>query len=229
MALVRISFQLLNDVRNNIDSFGAKICAQNVNPLCPAAANSEVKGGEFADFCEGKVWGEFLHLKDQMPSKWCTESGLMYAYLKDENNSTVIKLDIRPAKGNFKFPPGTSTWSGPTTNIKVSECNLQWVHDFLAQKKVYDAALTAHNDKFNTIRNQVVGFLENSKSLNDAIKRYPDIKLWVPQEYLTRVEEVVERKPREVREKEVVEKTMTTLDHTLLASMGVMKTISDAA
>lgn len=227
MALVRISYALINDVEAGIVNFADKVERDTIDPLCPQAASEEVKGGEFAAYCEDLLWGEHLHLKDKIPSNWRQDCDHIQAHIKDENNKTIIRLSVSPEKGQFKGTPRTDRW-GPSVNIKLQQCTLPWVHDFFDKKAVYDTARAAHRVKFGTIKEQVLGFLRSSKSLNDAIKKYPDIKLWIPQAYLDSIERVVERKPREQREKEVVEQTMGSLDHSLLASMGVLKTIQNS-
>jgi hypothetical protein len=49
-----------------------------------------------------------------------------------------------------------------------------------------------------------MAFLGKCKSLNEALKLWPGVKMYIPREYIERVERKVERK---VREKEILEDT----------------------
>lgn len=52
--------------------------------------------------------------------------------------------------------------------------------------------------RWSSVRTQVIGFIEKCKSLNEAIKLWPDIVKYVPDMYIERVEKKAERsKPSE--------------------------------
>jgi hypothetical protein len=54
------------------------------------------------------------------------------------------------------------------------------------------------------VEGDIMAFLGKCKSLNEALKLWPGVKMYIPREYIERVERKVERK---VREKEILDDT----------------------
>jgi len=226
MALVRISRSLHDTVENVINQFANKIYNEQIATLCPEAATNSVTDAEFAEYCESLLWGEHLHLKDQMPLKWCVQPENIDAHFKLDAINTRIRV-THPQR-RIKVPPGTSSYS-PDVSVPESEFGrVPWVRDFLVNRAAFETAKQEHTHKFNTIKQQVRAFLNGCKSLNDAVKKWPDIKLWLPDYTIAELERVVERTPRAIKEREEAELAVANMDTSLITSLGVMKAIHGA-
>jgi hypothetical protein len=229
MALVRISQQLLSDVTVGIETFAQTIKQKTIDPLLGVSANTVV-GGELAEYLETYCWREAPQLKDQMPSRWCGKADYINLDLYDQQGRSLVDGYITvyaEGKRNFKLPPGMNSYGSHRMTIKTHEHTAcQWVTSYATNRKAYMEALDAHNTKFRALREQVIGFLNGSKSLNDALKKFPDIGLYVPKEYIERVEVKVERAPREVREAQEKQDATATIDTNLLTTMGVLRSLA---
>ena len=227
MALVRISKDLHASVEEEITSFANKIYKEQIATLCPEASSLDVYDPEFATLCENLLWGEHAHLKDVMPTKWCVEPEKIDANFR--LGDSRLMLFVRGVNGRkFKAPPKTSQWS-PDVYIEEKHFDMvPWVRGFLTKRDEFEKAKTEHTNKFNGIKAQVRMFLNGCKSLNDAVKKWPDIKLWIPQRFLTELDRVVERTTRAAKEKEEADAAVAMLDTNLITSLGVMKAIQAA-
>lgn len=230
MALVRISRELLHEVCNGINNFSSKVYNNTVKPLYPQQAVGEFKGGEIYEFCLRKAWGEHYDLFDMLKgTKFVRETDRFDLRVTDPTTNDTFEVKVFPDQGKIAVPNWMGAYGYADVKAPASELHmLTWAPKFFADRASFSQAKADHDLKFSTIWDQVRGFLSSSKSLNDAIKKYPDIKLWIPQHYLDKVEEKVERAPRAVREQQEAEAAVATIDHTLLASMGVLKSIQAA-
>jgi hypothetical protein len=226
MALVRISKALIHDVENGIKSFASKVYDDTIATICPTAATNRSSDPAVIEFCERKLFGDDYHLKALVPGKWLKHPTRFDLHVRDVNNGNSLTYYVEAAPGAVLNAPPTVSDYAPDIVVTLEEFSLiDGIQEFFAQKALFTEARKVHVEKFNTILTQVLTFLNGSKSLNDAVKKYPDIKLWIPQSYLTELDRVVERTSRAAKEKADQESAVSELDLSLLASMGVMKTI----
>jgi uncharacterized protein YdaU (DUF1376 family) len=67
---------------------------------------------------------------------------------------------------------------------------------------IMDEQITYHrqiadiNSRWSKVQADVSKFLESCKSLNEAVKLWPDIKLYVPEQYIKRLNESVAREKK---------------------------------
>jgi len=72
------------------------------------------------------------------------------------------------------------------------------------------------------VREKVISFLKSCKSLNDAVKQYPDVALYLPQGVKNTLEEVSQRKVREKKEQiAAASQGLSEEDRNLLTATGV--------
>ena len=98
-------------------------------------------------------------------------------------------------------------------NLPVSEVPKAFADAGIA----YYKTVGEHEEKFEKVKSQVVEFLRGSASLNEALKKYPDIALHVPQKYLDRIEMKATAPSKDTKAKPEVE-----IDRDLITSMGVL-------
>jgi hypothetical protein len=213
MALVRISKQLIADVRARVQYLrDAEI---NEAPT-PATTRQACTGDGAEPLAAFVLWGEHLHLKSQMPEQWLTRAqkvSFRTAYTHDdghvERTATVAVEGV-----TLCAPPGTNVyWNGnvdvdvPYSTIEEAASNELSPYHTTAK---YVMEMVEHEKRRRRINRtwapretQLVQFLEKCKSLNEAIKLWPQIKLYVPKDYIDTVETPVVR-PQAVTRKEKV-------------------------
>jgi hypothetical protein len=85
----------------------------------------------------------------------------------------------------LRCPPNTRPYSFA---IEVDEH-----HPLIAEHVVYRKKVAEVDARWDKVRTDVLKFLENCKSLNEAIKLWPDIRIYIPKQYIERVEKKAER------------------------------------
>ena len=213
MSLVRISKELINDVERVVEGIKERDYAATVEPLKPTF-HTEMND-QLYEIGMSLLWKEHRHFMDMLPAKWMPVVERMDLTIRDPHGNRIME-EIQISR-KTKLPPGT-THSYNYVEVKVPVAMVS--PEFKAAFDKYDAASKALKEKYHAIRQQVCDFLMGCKSLNDALRKFPDIALYVPLSYIDRVEEVVERKARALREK--IEANNVTIDRDMISAVGVL-------
>ena len=207
MALVRISKQLLQDVERTVNNIKNKTLETVVEPKNPT------KNPVYTDKCVERAleaaWGDHAHLKDVVPQNWMTKIGRV------DITITPVIPEFQVAK-TVLFPPKTEIKYGDYVEVRLPE--LAAPDGMITEYRAYFKERAETAKKFETIGKQIATFLKSCKSLNDALKKYPEVALYVPQAYLDIITEVRTREARE-KEEAVAE---PEIDKELITSMGVL-------
>ena len=197
MAYVAISAELRDSVRRNISSMKRRELG-----AAPGYKQTEVvRSHQITQQHYELAWGEYLPLKAQIPQHWCRRScSLELKCERAIDDETSVSAHM-----TFEFPdylvapPSSDNYMRKT----VSE-------DFPGMKELLDNAVAQHEIemRWNKVQEQVTKFINNCKSLNEALKLWPDVKLYIPQNYLERVEQKVV-KPKESQAAEILKQIDT--------------------
>lgn len=182
MAYVAISGELRDSIRRNIQA----MCRRELQAAPPTEKTEIVQSHQITDHHYQLSWGEFVHLKDQMPKEWMryTESLQLKAdRCIDDEGRTVSAFIQLTFPGKIASPPGTEHWG---RRVSVSE-------DYPGMKEMLDAAhqRLEINARWDKILNDVAKFIANCKSLNEALKLWPALRAYIPQNYLDRIDQKV--------------------------------------
>jgi len=226
MAHVGISQQLISEVKSSITNMGIKerdVKLEQLHVDNPEVDNratlDHIVPEDLADL-KLKLYGEYGSLIEQMPNKWLVSRHNFTVRWKEDAVSHVtgepcVKLFEYYVlhSSNFKLPPNTSTYD--VINVEgrpaVADRFVQY-----ANKK--SAILAEVKKKYDNIVDQVTTYLKSCKSLNAAIRALPDIRLYIPQSYLDRVDAKVERRVAESK----AEEHAAVVDTSLIVSTAVM-------
>jgi hypothetical protein len=85
-------------------------------------------------------------------------------------------------------PPGTSSYRHDI-GIPVNTCPIPQAEDYLKWSK----EMATIEMRWGKVREQIVAFLKSCKSLNQALKLWPDVRIYIPDEFIKRAERKVER------------------------------------
>lgn len=158
------------------------------------------------------IWGDHLHLQSQMPPDWLETLSWTYedkAYLKlrattkdkeiqDMSSNAVDISVILNKKREIKLPPNCSNY----TQFKVAYDICPEIKEFF-DKRIEEMKFER---KWLKVASDVRAFLESNKSLNAAINAWPELRAFIPAEYLERVDKKCERKvAREQAERKLAE------------------------
>lgn len=211
MATVRITKELLHDVARKIHNTSQTVRAATIAPL--SATNDPLFKEALREAGMLKLWEKYAHLRNIVPKTWLKE---------------VDRLDVQvhgypeyQIPGKFVVPPDTKSLSYSYVEVRISKEEIPpqfWVREDNFMEK-----LAEHERRFAELQKTVKMLLENSKSLNDAVKKHPDLLLHIPEPYKSRLEEVTVRKASN-QNKDDAAKPFVLDDQKkeLLASVGVL-------
>lgn len=149
------------------------------------------------------AWGDYKHVFPQLPKEW-----LKYSKGQDINVITEVAEDGLETKycvsitglSNYYEIPTNDRWSAPRPSCtrewlqtKLHLTGAQEILDQLVEKETR----TVINEKWDKVASDIRLFLSKCKSLNEALRLWPALKMYVPEEYIDRVNHKVERRQRE--------------------------------
>lgn len=217
MANVPISSSFINRVENKIHVMrSAELKALGERPKINISPDSAL--------ADSLIWGEYLHLKNQIPEDWKQKMDYIYA----KYDTPTLKHDGTPYKHEFGLYSTGGDFITPRTDEyrprykitrEVSEPQVQVVLDWCDR----------HSDieqRWNSVREKVTQFFSSCKSLNEAVKLWPDCKVYVDKEDLERLERKVVRAGSKESEAAHV---LATLNTDELMGAAVVARLSGAA
>lgn len=183
MAYVAISGNLVASVKNHMDRMYEK--DKNSIPVVDSTLDVNTVPNDIVD----KVWGDYLHLANQMPQDWKAyrdEVNLRVEMPREDGTSYKIDRTMRLVGGiRMMCPPNT-----PNYGFRIE---LPADHELMAEYVEYKKQIDEVTLRWKKVATEIVKFLQNCKSLNEALKLWPDVRIYIPNEFIVRVEHKVER------------------------------------
>lgn len=174
MAYVAISGELIDSVRSGIQAMARK-------ELATIGEVPKLKGTE--SFVEAALWGKYAHLKPQMPQEWTRPCGAIVLRIQlPEGAWQETILFITPAAA----PPNYTAYSTPKVTLNYDDESIKEILDVITNRR--DA-----QKRWSEVEEHVLKFLQKCKSLNEGLKLWPDLRMYIPKHFLDRVERKVER------------------------------------
>lgn len=194
MAYVGISKSLLADVANAINKRRNAEQQASVFNLPDHIMLSQV-----TEEHHRMLWGEHYHLKDQIPTEWKNSTRRIDLQAKDSHDVT-FSVQLRFPEDVY-VPPNVSSWGA---HIEVP-ADHPLIKDYAEQS----SAISEIVKRWEDVKTKVNEFLSNCKSLNEAVKLWPEIKYYIPTAYLERLEE---QKPKSVANESKAQQILKTID-----------------
>lgn len=204
MAIVRITKKLLEQVEGHIKEMSRMAAASGYMKNEPVT-NPEVVAA-LVERAHVKWFSDKPELRGAIPESWLAPTERIDFNIKIESGGH-LRMSV---PGKFYVPNDAKPGYGGVS-VVVNTCNLP--PETGAALLEHYTANKAHEDKFTTVRQQVKSFLEASKSLNDAVKRFPNIALYIPKVFIDQMN--AKAVAKETEKAEAVE-----LDTTLLSVVG---------
>ena len=169
MAYVRKTQTLVDDIGHTSFEIGT--------PLHDEVANLALK----------VEWHEAPELMGKLPDSWCYPASSCRLKFDNGDDYNAIRVDLDTSENNrIMFPPKYDRWK----DIVIDQSDwtpliTKWITE--KQKQLAENAET--RDMFGDIKRQLEDFLGRHASLNSAIKEMPELKLYVPDEYISKLEQ----------------------------------------
>lgn len=209
MATVRISKQLLSDVKDEILAISRNVHEATIKPLDPVSNKDMVD--EVVEIAMLNIWKDFMHLKNVVPVEWLKKVSYVDIKFPDAN-------EIRLERTCY-VPPTMSGYTYVETTLTPEQAPA-----FYSSLVAYNTADGLHRTKFKAIKEKVLSFLSTCKSLKDALNKYPDLALYIPQSYKNQMAVETARAVRAVTTHQD-EAVLTEEDRELITSTGVVGAI----
>lgn len=191
MATVSITDKLKSAISNQISNMRNKEVQAEYPNVTSAAV---LDASELFNRIE---WGQHLHLMPQLPMEWKRQHDSVTIQVKrDDTDNTITQIEFKGCRTACSVP-NKSGWNSNYTSIKESAVdmlpdNLMGVTE-LRQRIIDHRGVVALNAKWKKIDDDVEGLLNQCGTLNQALKAVPTLRLYVPREYLDRVDAKVAR------------------------------------
>lgn len=205
MAYVAITNELINRVEGMIRAMRNN----EVNATCPQL-NKDYQL-DASHIYNLSVWGpEHLHLLADIPKDWMARQDTAYInVIGDHNVDGSEGVPTKAINKQVRFSGMASAYARPSKdywNRTSGEIHIDAVRalpDFTPGRtecieRFMDACTEAEIDaKWEKVRSDITGLLRKCKSLNEALKLLPTLRMYIPKEDIQRVERKIERAPRE--------------------------------
>ena len=186
MAYVRKTQTLVDDVANTVNSMmHAELSKQK-------KANDVSIGTDLhrdiAELYSKESWKLAPDIKDKMPDEWCKLADSVEVKFVNGDDYNNIRIDLGfPDNDKIKLPPTYNRYHD-RLEIQESSCTAL-IKEWLVKQHNLDSLRSQTRDMFNGIEEQLTKFLGRHASLNTAIKEMPELKLYVPDEYIRKLEQ----------------------------------------
>lgn len=213
MATVRNSIELRSAVRDKIMA------------MCNAQVERDA-GNEPGDIAIDPydprilqaIFGEQWRKMVECPSDWFLTRTGIGVNIKVKNaqgeNIRICYRNFISSKPNvsLRAPAGRSC---PTVVISTPEDFERWPE--AAKHRDYWLARNAIEAEWRKVRNQVQSFLSQFATLNQAVKAWEGVRLYIPQNFLDRLDAKVERTKSEIN----AEQAVANIDMSKLTAMAM--------
>lgn len=185
MAYVAISNQLIHTTGVNIRGMRDKEKA--AYPTVPESGIVPDGDGNITAL----IWGSYQHLRAQMPDEWKKTPGhvtlrIGYKMLDTDDRTHNVDFQVKAPNG-FEVPninDGNSSYYGYIVKTDESSYLLpQGAKDLVAHRKLCREA----DQRWADVEAKVRQFLNSAKSLNEALKLWPGLAMYIDKDYIDRV------------------------------------------
>jgi hypothetical protein len=183
---VAISKDLIGTVKNRIETLRSK-------DIGSIEAVPDIVRVDLNDpTLMGLLWGEHIELKNKIPSEWKFMADTVHVILPVDGGRLHFSFRNTDNK-QFECPHIKDCQYGYRENymnIVAKDTNLPVFAPYIEYKRKLQAITT----KWDKVETQVVEFLESCKSLNEAIKLWPDVALYINEDYMDRLGDKAKKK-----------------------------------
>jgi hypothetical protein len=195
---VGITGELKNDVSNRIRNFFRRKAYQ-LEFGCEALSQTYTMDREHPVLSQ-IIWGEHEHLLALMPAEWCKRLTSDFdlrvkTKVPGREVASSIRIKVRN-RAELVAPPLFESFREHTIPYDLCPDTKKYF-DLNVREEAFEAG-------WQKIANDVRNFLNSNKSLNAAIKAWPELRAYIPSDYLERVDKKPERKAQQEQAAQVL-------------------------
>ena len=188
---VGITGELKSDVGNRIRNYFRRKAYQ-LEFGCEALSQTYTMDREHPMLSK-IIWGEHEHLLALMPAEWCKRLTSDFdlrvkTKVPGREVASSIRIKVRN-RTELVAPPGFESFREHTIPYDLCPDTKKYF-DLSVREEAFEAG-------WQKIANDVRNFLNSNKSLNAAIKAWPELRAYIPSDYLERVDKKPERKAQQ--------------------------------
>ena len=212
MALVKISKQLLEDAEKHVRQMDYVAAAAGHEAAAPAKNMAVV--AELAELAMTEWFSKAPEIRKLVPLDWLVETNRIYIEVRPTGGKGGNDMRV-VLEGAWRIPQFVKpSYADPTFRVSVASLTYE-TRDCVTS---YYERMFAHDKKYLEVRKQVKAFLTAAVSLNDAVKRFPSIAMYIPQSYLDKLKEQKAKSSK----KDDNAAAEAALDKTLLSVVGAL-------
>ena len=183
MAYVRKTDTLVNDVISRVQDMSRAAQQPYQTDIL------EVGTPEYNDMRKAvvdKTWESAPDLNGKLPDEWCTKPRRIDVTLRDTNDNPVARfgLDntvVNPIRLSPEYPANYPDVFISTANLTGAAKT--WVNAMAGNKE----KIRAIKDQFRVVQDQLHAFMQQHASLNAMLTEMPELEMYVPDRYMTKV------------------------------------------
>jgi len=165
------------------------------------------------------VWGEQKHLKDVLPDKWRPSHQQFRFDIVVREHTFETRINTNTTAFANSFPPNTVWYDTYTIDVEQAK-EYPELHPLIevcqARAEIFD--------RWDAVETKVIGFLRECKSLNEAVKLWPDLVTYIDKNDIERLEAKREKTVNSSRAAEA----LAALDTDELMGAAVIARLSGA-
>ena len=133
-----------------------------------------------------KTWAAAPDLKGKLPDDWCGTPRRVDVHLRDTNDCTVARFVIENTVANpIRLSP---EYPANYPDVIVSTADLTgaaktWVNAMAGNREKRNAV----REQFKVVKDQLSAFMQQHASLNTMLTEMPELEMYVPEKYMTKV------------------------------------------
>lgn len=185
MAYVAISSALIDNTMNNID----KMCDKERNQL--GEVPNDIRVDPDDTLAMGLAWGKYMHLRDTFDEDLTQSVDHITLNIELTDLATTVAFYVRSTHDRFVVPNYRS--NGYNSMSRKIDQTHSFAMTVAAAHVAHQRQRIAINAKWKAIKEQVKEFLNAAKSLNEALKLWPALALYINDQYINRVNENASR------------------------------------
>ena len=174
-----------------------------------------------SDFFLDNVWGEHKHLHSLMPGDYKNNAHEWRVIIEIPNAAEGVQafeVAINTRHMTDAYPPNHSWYSYKKVNADVEK------YPEVAPLVAYLTSKAEILSRWANVVDKVVGFLKECKSLNEAVKLWPDLKVYIDDSDIQRLEVKVTKGEKSSKAAEA----LASLDTDELMGAAVIARLSGA-
>jgi chromosome segregation ATPase len=193
MAIVRVSNKLIESIEQKVNRMGRA----SIDTLEEQLPSPQEHVDAYKESIERQAWALSPQLRGQLPSDWCISRDKFHVQLdmgRDEPlNGGQINL---PEKIEVPYTESYGSYWNSTVTIKAENMSNEMLEVANTFVEIYDK-INSVRKKYKDLSTKLVDFVKSQPSLNTALKIMPELAMYVAQDYIDRVNEAVEKKPKQ--------------------------------